>query len=322
MRRTFLFWLKTGSLSFLFPAVALGLTISPVGTVDRVDDAYHFHSPNREYVAEVEYSEGNSEFVPFSRITVSGPDGEEAYTLVNTTHTVVDLADNGAMVGVDFDGPISGRAKLHFYSPEGNVLGTADIGFLHQRKFPRGEVYYVNDGMSGVRVFDQAGRESQSLGKANSFAVSADGRVALARDDEIVISVRERSSLRVPIDNPFVRGMSIASDGTFGYVDRFKALVYSDGETAPMFSWEPPEGYRLTSVDVEDGLVLVGADDHESGHRQGAVFLLDLEGSEVGRLDLEYAEWNALSPGVRITKENEFEVTTRDGVSAYRWEEE
>ncbi|UCG43979.1 MAG: hypothetical protein JSU73_05040 [candidate division WOR-3 bacterium] len=322
MRRNSLFWLKTGSLSFLFPAVALGLTVSPVGTVDRVDDAYHFHSPDRSYVAEVEYSEGNSEFVPFSRITVKGPDGEVAYSLENTTHTLVDLADNGAMVGIDFDGPMSGRARLHFYSPNGHELGAADIGFLNQREFAGAKLYYVNDGLNGVRSFDGSGRELRNLGKANYIAVSTDGKAAIARDDEIGIAADGRETVRIPLDNPFVRGMSIAGDGTFGYVDRFKARVYSDGETAPLFTWQPPEGYRLISIDIEDGMVLVGADDHESGHRQGAVFMLDLEGSEVGRLNLSYEAWNSLSPGVRIAGDKEFEVTTTDGVSAYRWEEE
>ncbi len=322
MRRTFLFWLRTGSLSFLVPAVAFGLTVSSVGTVDRVDDAYHFHSPNRAYVAEVEYSEGNSEFVPFSRITVRGPDGEEAYTLVSTTHTVVDIADNGAMVGIDFDGPMSGRAKLHFYSPGGSELGTADIGFLNQREFAGAELYCVNDGLNGVRSFDGSGRELWNLGKANYFTVATGGRAAVARDDRIVRTIDGRESAAVPLDNPFVRGMSIASDGTFGYVDRFKALVYPDGGSLPLFTWEPPEGYRLISIDIEDGMVLVGADDHESGHKRGAVFMLDLEGTEVGRLDLEYEKWNPLSPGVRITGDKGFEVTTADGVAAYRWEEE
>jgi hypothetical protein len=322
MRRTHQFCLWTCCLSFLVPAVALGLTVSPVGDVDRVADAYHFYSPRREYVAEVEYSEGNTEFVPFSRITVRGPDGEAAYSLVNTTHTVVDLADNGAMVGIDFDGPMSGRAKLHFYSAEGSRLGTADIGFLNQREFAGAELYYVNDGVNGVRAFDWSGHELRNLGKANYFTVSADGRAAVARDNEIVWTADGRDKVRIPLDNPFVRGMSIAEYGAFGYVDRFKARVYADDETAPLFTWEPPEGYRLTSIDLDDEMVLVGADDHESGHRQGAVFMLDLEGNQVGRLDLKYDDWNSVSPGVRITGDREFEVTTANGVSQYRWEEE
>jgi len=322
MRRTFLFCLRTGCLSILVPAVGLGLTISPIGDVDRVGGASLFHSPNREYVAEVEYSEGNTEFVPFSRITVRGPDGEIAYTLVNTTHTVLDVADNGAMVGIDFDGPMSGAAKLHFYSPEGSALGTAEVGFLIRREFAGGDLYYVNDGVTGVRAFDLSGRELRNLGKANYFTVASGGRAAIARDDEIVRTTDGREPIAVPLDNPFVRGMSIAGDGTFGYVDRFKARVFPNDVSAPLFTWEPPEGYRLISIDVEDGVVLVGADDHESGHRRGAVFMLDMEGTEAGRLDLEYESWSARWPGVRLVGDGEFEVTAAGGVSAYRWEEE
>ena len=306
---------------FLIPLALMAATPVLVSQREPVDAAYHFPSPNRQFEAEVEYSEGNTEFVPFSSITVKNADGEVAYTLVNTTHTLVDVADNGAMVGIDFDGPMSGAAKLHFYSREGEALGTAEVGFLNERVFSGdGQRYCVNDGSRGVRMFVLDGHELHNFGVGEGFALSHDGKqVAVARDQFIKVYDEGEETRMIPVVLPFIRMMRFGGK-VFGFVDRRQAEAYRGNER--LFTWNAPEGYRLVSIDIEEGIVVVGADDHASGHKQGAVFMLDLEGNEVGRLNLNYEKWNSFSPGVRFTGERGFEVTTPEGVSVYRWEEE
>jgi len=119
----------------LLPALALALAPTlvserPVGT-----DTLQFRSPGGDYGARVEYTLGNTEFVPIDRFELRDRAGKMVYTKSGGQHTVLDISDNGLVVGADFDGPVSGRAKLHFYDTQSRERGTADVGFWDRHGF-------------------------------------------------------------------------------------------------------------------------------------------------------------------------------------------
>jgi len=117
----------------LIPALVLALSPTLVSERPVDTDASQFRSPGGDYSAKVVYAAGNTEFVPFERFELLDRDGKTVYARDGGQHTVLDISDNGLVVGADFDGPVSGRAKLHFYDAQGSERGTADVGFWDRR---------------------------------------------------------------------------------------------------------------------------------------------------------------------------------------------
>jgi hypothetical protein len=303
----------------LLPAFLMAAAPSLVSQEKASTDAYHFYSPGRAYEALVEYETGNTEYVPFSRFALKDKSGTTVYSKQGRGHTLLDIADNGTVVGIDFDGPISGRAKLHFYNVAGVEQGTAEVGFLDRRAFSAdGRVYCVNDGKRGLRVFTVEGRELYNLGKGNRFAVSADGKqVVLAQDDAILLFTEGKQTSRIPGSSPFIRQMRFSPDGSlFGYVDRRELHLFRVATSEPLFVWRPEDaGFSFTSLDIASDMVLAGLD-RDAGrgtsdrHKRGRVCLLDLAGKPVWCEDLAYSRWNAFVPAVRFCQGRAFEVRT------------
>lgn len=288
-------------------------------------DPHQFFSPNREYRALVEYEQGNTEFVPFSRIELQDASGRVQYSRPGGGHTVLDIADNGRVVGADFDGPISGRAKLHFYDPTGREVGTAEVGFYGARRFSAdGSAFCVNDGRTGLRVFSAEGQELANLGYGSEFAVSADGRcVALARNDAVVLFRDGEEAGRIPLATPFVRQLRFSADGTlFGYAERRELRVFRLADREPVLSWRPGEtDPELLSLDISarDGLVLAGLG---KAHGRCVVVLLDLAGDELWRQETVRERWNALTPAVGFAPDRTFRVESAEDVEVFGWEGE
>jgi hypothetical protein len=315
----------------LVPMLAMALAPTlvserPIGT-----GVWQFRSPSGNYVAKVEYSTGNTEFVPFERFEIRDRTGKSVYTKGNVQHTVLDISDNGLVVGVDFDGPVSGKAKLYFYDAQGRERGTAEVGFWDRHCFSaRGNVYCVLDGKRGLRVFTSEGRELYNAGRCSRFAVSADGRrVALATDEAILLLEAGVRTASIPIASPFVRKMAFSPDGErLGYCERRTLYVYRARDAALEFQYKPEDAIlQFISLDVGNGLAVAGLDvagDRRTAgrHRRGLVVLLDSAGAPVWQQELAYKRWNISVPEVRFGRAGTFSVKTADAVREYRYQED
>jgi hypothetical protein len=314
----------------LLPALLLALAPTlvserPVGT-----DAWQFRSPSGNYGAKVDYALGNTEFVPIDRFELRDRTGKKVYIKSGGQHTVLDISDNGLVVGVDFDGPVSGRAKLHFYDRQGHKQGTADVGFWGQHRFSAdGSVYCVLSGGQGLRVFTAAGKELYNAGQGNRFSVSADGRrVALATDDAILLLKDGLRTTSIPVASPFIRGMAFSPDGErFGYCERRSLYLYQVRDAALDFRYQPEDTkLQFISLDVGNELVVAGLDvDGGRGtadrHRRGSIVLLDRTGLPSWQQELAYDRWYFAVPEVRFGPAGTFSVRTTDAVREYRHEE-
>ena len=315
----------------LVPALALAVSPTlvserPVGT-----GAWQFRSPSGNYSARVEYARGNTEFVPFDRFELLDAAGKAVYVKSGCGHTVLDISDNGLVVGVDFDGPISGRAKLHFYDAQGRERGVAEVGFWDRHGFSAdGSVYCVQDGKRGLRVFASDGKELYNAGRGNRFAVSADGRrVALATDEAILLLEAGVRTASIPIASPFVRRMVFSPDGErFGYCERRALQVHRVRDAALEFRYQPEDArLQFISFDLGNQLTAVGLDlagDRRTAgrHRRGLLVLLDSAGAPIWQQQLAYKRWNIAVPEVRFGRAGTFSVKTADVVQEYRYEED
>ena len=314
----------------LMPALALALAPILVGERPVGTDVWQFRSPSGNYGARVEYSLGNTEFVPIDRFELRDRVGKTVYIKSDGQHTVLDISDNGLVVGVDFDGPVSGRAKLHFYDLQGRERGTAEVGFWDRHGFSSdGSVYCVLDGKRGLRVFSSEGKELYNAGRCNRFAVSADGRrVALATDDAILLLKDGVRTASIPVASPFIRGMAFSPEGErFGYCERRALYVFRVRDAAREFEYRPADARRqFISLDVGNELVVAGLDvDGGRGtadrHRRGSVVLLDATGLPLWRQGLAYDRWYFAVPEVRFEPAGTFSVKTADAVREYRYDE-
>ena len=322
--------MRTSILS-LVPLLAMALAPTlvserPVGT-----GAGQFRSPSGNHSAKVEYARGNTEFVPFDRFELLDAAGKTVYAKSGGGHTVLDISDNGLVVGVDFDGPVSGKAKLHFYDAQGRERGTAEVGFWDRHGFSaNGSVYCVQDGKRGLRVFASEGKELYNAGRGSRFAVSADGRrVALATDDAILLLEAGVRTASIPIASPFVRHMAFSPDGErFGYCERRALYMYRVRDAALEFQYQPEDGkLQFISFDVGNRLALVGLDLNGSRgtpgrHRRGLAVLLDPAGEPVWEQELTYKRWSIFVPDVRFGQAGTFSVKTADVVREYRYQED
>lgn len=314
----------------LIPLFAQAISPRLAGRDSLASDLHAFTSPGRTYRAVVEYETGNSEFVPFSRFELQTADGRTVYARQGDGHTLLDISDQGTVVGIDFDGPVSGRAKLHFYGLDGAERGTAEVGFLKSRTFSaNGSVYGVDDGRSGVRLFRLDGTELYNLGQANRFALSGDGRTAALAQDEAVVLFRDGSEAgRHPLSSPFVRDIGLSRDGSVAaWVDRFRLHVYGVHDRRLLAELAAPEAaLRFISVSVSaDGSLIAAGLDEDAGrgtqdrHRRGLVMLFDQAGTVLWQQRLTYDRWNISVPGVEFTGPRAFRVTTADHVLQYEF---
>jgi hypothetical protein len=312
---------------------ALALAVSPMLVSERPagTGAGQFRSPSGNYSARVEYARGNTEFVPFDRFELLDAAGKAVYVKSGCGHTVLDISDNGLVVGVDFDGPISGRAKLHFYDAQGRERGVAEVGFWDRHGFSAdGSVYCVQDGKRGLRVFASDGKELYNAGRGNRFAVSADGRrVALATDEAILLLEAGVRTASIPIASPFVRRMVFSPDGErFGYCERRALQVHRVRDAALEFRYQPEDArLQFISFDLGNQLTAVGLDlagDRRTAgrHRRGLLVLLDSAGAPIWQQQLAYKRWNIAVPEVRFGRAGTFSVKTADVVQEYRYEED
>lgn len=317
--------------SLLAPALVLALTPVLVNVRPADTDGLPFRSPNGSFGARVEYGAGASDFVPIARFELLDRAGNVVYTKVGGGHTVLDISDHGLVVGADFDGPVSGRAKLHFYDAQGHERGRADIGFWDRHGFcADGSVYCVLDGRQGLRVFTSEGRELYNAGRGHRYAVSPDGRqVALADDREIRLLRDGELVASIPLATPFVRAMAFSPDGErFGYCERRGLCLHRFRDAALAYQYRPTDQrWQFTSLDVGNQLALAGLDlDGGRGtpdrHRRGLVVLLDPSGAPVWQQELRYERWNFATPEARFGPAGSLSVRTADEVRDYRYEEE
>jgi hypothetical protein len=317
-------------LILFLPVLAAALTPTLVSERPAATEPGQFRSPGGAYSAALEYGAGNTEFVPFDRFEVLDSTGKVVYAKSGTQHTVLDISDSGLIVGVDFDGPVSGRARLHFYDAKGEERGIADVGFWGQHEFSAdGSVYCVLGGRQGLRVFASTGKELYNAGLGNRFAVSADGRqVALATDTEIRLLRDGAEAASISRGTPFVRSMAFSPDGNrFGYCERRGLYVHRAKDAALEYRYEPDDRrMRFISLDLGNRLATAGLDlDAGRGqpdrHRRGSVVLLDANGSPLWQQELAYEHWYYAVPEVRFRPNGTISVRTAGFVREYRYEE-
>jgi len=287
-------------------------------------------SPGSEYYLSFEYGAGNTEYITIERFAVKNGADELVYEKTGTTHTMLDITDNGTVVGIDFDGPISGRARLVFYDGAGTQMGTALVGFLLERTFADdGSVYCVNDGVEGVRIFRSDGVELYNLGAGNSIAISSDGiRIAVARDEGIYLFQDGALIKRLEIPSPFVRQMKFSRDGTlFGYITKKTFTAYDLENDARLFRYEETRTDRhLTSFDIMPhtaGFICGLDEDKGRGvperHTHGYLYYIDQNGTIAWQDELHYEKWNSSVPVVHVENEHTFTISTVDDRYHYEY---
>ncbi len=289
-----------------------------------------FFSENGEFCGLVEYGTGNTEFIPITRLILQNKNGEIIYEKNNFSHTLVDIANNGAIVGIDFDGPISGRAILNFYDTKGVKLATTPVGFLLERCFSaESNIYCVNDGVNGLRVFRLNGQELYNLGKCNWFAVSRDGKmIALAQDTEIILFEHGNKVGKIPVSSPFIRQIKFSADGSLlSYIDRKNIYLNSVQESKMIFHYqEQNPKFNLISFDIapDNSAIILGlAEDKGRGvpnrHTRGFVYLFDTNGKLQWKEEIKYSKWNVFVPEVSFTSNCSFKVITIYDIYEYQY---
>jgi hypothetical protein len=315
--------------ALLLTGPVLLCALSPVflNEYDIPSEPNRIRSPAGEFSARFEYGTGTSEFIPIARFQLFDRSDRSLYVKEDFKHTLFDIADNGRVVGINFDGPVSGRAKLHFYDPEGRETGVAEIKFLSVRQFSRdGSVYGVLDGVNGLRLFNAAGSALYNLGPATGFCLSRDGRsVALVRDQKIVLYRDDAKIGQIPIVIPFIRGLKISADGRrLGFIDRKNLYLY-DFQTVEQlghYREQDPELNFITLDMNDEGVTLAGLDrDPGRGkpgrHERGIVYLLDEQASIRWQETVDYPSWDITLPAVEFTKDNRFQVKTDRAIREY-----
>ncbi len=310
----------------------LALAVQPVLLKESTanDNLMSVYSKKSLYHASFTYDAGNSEFIPIAEFTFYDANGAIVYHKDNFGHTLFDIGDNGVVVGIDYDGPISGKGALHFYNGQGAATGKTEIGFLMVRSFSEnGMVYCVHDGINGVRVFDDTGKELYNLGKANSYALSGDGSlIAIATDEQIIIFKSGQEIDRIPIGSPYIKQMVFSRDGSlFAFIDRKLLVVYDLPEKTIKVRREEIAGeleYISVSISHDNSLVMVGEDEDlgrgvQNRHVRGLVNLLDLSGDIQWQTAVPYKTWNAVIPNVVFIGEQTFTVKTVENVFEYRF---
>ncbi len=287
-------------------------------------------SPGGEYSISFEYGTGNTEYITIERFTVRTKTDAVVYEKTQTKHTILDIADNGIVVGIDYDGPVSGKARLHFYDAGGHEVGTALIGFLLERMFAHGgSVYCVNDGTEGVRVFNSDGIELYRLGAGNRIAVSPDGScIAAARDDGVHLYENGERTNTLVLPSPFVRQMRFSEDNSlFGFITSKTFTVYDRSDRTLLFEYEAQQGDRyFISFDIlHDNSGFVCGLDVDGGrgvpdrHTNGYLYFIDDHGTLLWQDEIHYDKWNIHVPSVQAENEHRFTVSTIDRVYSYEY---
>jgi hypothetical protein len=319
-----------GKILMIIPLAVMAVEPVLVGQSGTTVEPTRIMSPGGEYSISFEYGTGNTEYITIERFTVWTKTDVFVYEKTQTKHTILDIADNGIVVGIDYDGPVSGKARLHFYDADGQEVGTALIGFLLERMFAHdGSAYCVNDGTEGVRVFRSDGIELYRLGASNKIAVSPDGScIAAAGDDGIYLYENGEETATLAIASPFVRQMKFSQDNSlFGFITSKTFVMYDFSERTHLFEYEAQQSDRyFISFDIlYDNSGFVCGLDGDGGrgvpdrHTKGYLYLIDDHGTLLWQDEMHYDNWNIHVPLVQVESEHEFTVSTIDRVYYYEY---
>jgi hypothetical protein len=292
------------------------------------NDPLKCYSANKEYCAILEYGTGTPEFIPIETFTLIDKRGNSVYVKNHFNHTVVDIADNGCVVGGDFDGPVSGKATLHFYDAVGTEQRTAAIGFLCSRAYSEnGAVYAVMDGVNGLRVFKADGTPMYNLGTGNLFAISPDGSLAaLVKDEEISIFKDGGLLGKIPIASPFIRQVKFSHDNSLvGFIDRKNIYIFNVRDQNQVFKYEETRSERnfISFALADNNKRIIAGLDEDNGrnsgerHANGYVYLFDMAGSLTWSNSITYKDWDIYVPEVRFDSDAAFWIRTNEEILKY-----
>ena len=312
------------------PLLIFALEPRLVEMQDMVNDPRAISSSDGSYIGLFEYGKGNTEFVPISHFVLEDKNGNSLYEKQVFGHTLLDIANTGIVVGIDFDGPVSGKGILHFYDQHGKKINSYTIDFLLERVFSKnGEVYCVNDGNNGLIIFNRNGEKIYDLEKANFFSVSHDGSmIAAARDAGIDVYENGQFIRHIPSNSPFVRQMVFSNDGSrLLYMNKkqINCTAIKTGELIFHYQ-ETNEHLSFTSCDISpDRSLIIAGLDRDAGkntpdrHTHGSVYMFNDQGDIIWSKDIAYNRWNTSIPRVFFTEASSFAVETIDNKLVYNY---
>lgn len=315
---------------FFIPLLIFALEPTLIRTYSRTSDPLTISSLDGNYKGRIDYGDGNTEFIPIDHFILEDSNGDLVYEKHAFGHTLLDIANTGIVVGIDFDGPVSGRATIHFYDRNGEETQSHEIGFLQDRVFSEnGEIYCVNDGINGLTVFDGNGKKLYAVDRANYIAVSRNGRmIAAASDDGIDIYEDGQLVSTIPLMTPFVREMVFSDDGShLLYIDR-RNVRYLDVRTGEMVRQYREQNKHLSFISCDispDGSLIIAGLDEDMGrnaanrHSRGVIHLISAEGKVVWSEELPYTQWNSSIPNVSFTNAMSFTIETIDDVLEFAY---
>ena len=310
----------------LAPALLFAYQPTLINRIRAAAESDRSASIDGNFRAEVTRAAGDSVYAPIDRFVLRDSNNSVVYEKSGFGHTTFDLANTGAVVGIDLSGPADGRALVSFYSPVGEKLGSASVGFLQATAFSAsGSVYCVQDGVSGLRVFSPDGTELYNLGTSDWFAVSDDGdRIVLIRGPVIVIFIKGAEVGRVSLTSSAIRQVRFSADGDQLVVAERRTLsLYRLMPVQLQFKYvEPDPGLDFVSADIapDNPLIAAGLDETApSYHTHGLVCLFDAFGRLIWQDDIRYDHWVAHIPDVSFGAGRRFQVRTAGEVIEYRY---
>lgn len=307
---------------------ALGPTLVETSAV--VNDPLVISSSHGNYRGHITYDIGNSEFVPIEQFILEDNQGNLLYEKHSFGHTLVDIANTGIVVGIDFDGPVSGKGILHFYDQRGSEVNSYTIDFLLERSFSdNGNVFCVNDGSKGLIVLGINGEELYTLPKTNFYAISGDGRIiAAARDAGIDIYEEGEFVVHIPLTSPFIRQMVLSDDGSqLLFIDKRNIQLHTTRTGEMVFHYHESNKYlSFISCDIspDQSLIIAGLDEDlgrntPNRHSRGVVYLFNSEGTITWSGGVQYDRWNSSIPRAFFKNAMSFTIETMDNVLEYTY---
>jgi len=223
------------------------------------------------------------------------------------------VAPNGnAFVGVDGAEGLP-NSVLRFYDGQGNRRDTLAVERFEGGRFSRdGSHFFFVTAKDGLRARGTGVASENQFGRADQWAVSADGRlvvISVGREIKCYREGKQISSLSWSADTLPIRSLTVSQDGCHAAaISAVHAAVFRTDSSAFLWNVSSAEvDWNLRSVDLRDGLSLVALGlDYDPGpdsaerHSRSRCDVYDRAGRLVHTEEDQPEKWGALFPQVRF----------------------